>query len=74
MNKYCDWAKAPLMARTAVLGGGLSMKNMSAREAKDGFGRLIDTAHASPVMIKKQGRSMEEHERLKAVKSKGAWA
>jgi hypothetical protein len=29
---------------------------MSAREAKDGFGRLIDTARAAPVVIEKHGR------------------
>jgi prevent-host-death family protein len=54
------------------------MKNMSAREAKDGFGRLIDTARAAPVVIEKHGRpvvvvlSVEEYERLKAIKSKRA--
>lgn len=51
------------------------MKNMSAKDAKDGFGRLIDTARAEPVVIEKHGRpvvvvlSVEEFERLKAIES-----
>jgi prevent-host-death family protein len=51
------------------------MKDMSAKDAKDGFGRLIDTARAEPVVIKKHGRafvvvmSVEEFERLKALDS-----
>mgnify|MGYP001210728926 FL=1 len=46
------------------------MKTMSAREAKNGFGLLIDTARAEPVLIEKHGRgvvvvvSLEEFERL----------
>lgn len=46
------------------------MKTMSAREAKDGFGLMIDTARAEPVLIQKHGRgvvvvvSVEEYERL----------
>ncbi|WP_230989681.1 type II toxin-antitoxin system prevent-host-death family antitoxin [Devosia faecipullorum] len=45
---------------------------MSAREAKNGFGLLIDTARAEPVRIEKHGRgvvvvlSVEEYERLSA--------
>lgn len=48
------------------------MKTMSAREAKNGFGLLIDTARAEPVRIEKHGRgvvvvlSVEEYERLSA--------
>lgn len=47
------------------------MKSMSAREAKNGFGLMIDTARASPVLIEKHGRgvvvviAVEEYERLK---------
>lgn len=47
-----------------------TMQRMSAREAKNGFGRLIDTARAEPVAIEKHGRpvvvvlSVEEYERL----------
>ncbi len=45
------------------------MKTMSAREAKKGFGLMIDTARAEPVLIEKHGRgvvvvSVEEYERL----------
>ncbi|WP_334127304.1 type II toxin-antitoxin system Phd/YefM family antitoxin [Sneathiella sp.] len=46
------------------------MKTMSAKDAKNGFGRLIDTARAEPVMIEKHGRgvvvvlAVEEFERL----------
>lgn len=48
------------------------MRSLSAREAKYGFGRLIDLARAAPVTIEKHGRpvvvvvSVEEFERLKA--------
>ncbi|MET0105766.1 MAG: type II toxin-antitoxin system Phd/YefM family antitoxin [Sedimenticola sp.] len=46
------------------------MKRMSAKDAKNGFGRLVDTARAEPVMVEKHGRpvvvviSVEEYERL----------
>ena len=46
------------------------MKTMSAREAKNSFGLMIDTARAEPVRIEKYGRgvviviSVEEYERL----------
>lgn len=46
------------------------MKTMSAKEAKNAFGLLIDTARAEPVMIEKHGRgvvvvlAVEEYERL----------
>lgn len=46
------------------------MKIMSAREAKNGFGLMIDMARAAPVLIEKHGRgvvvvmSVEEYERL----------
>lgn len=48
------------------------MRRMSARDAKNGFGRLIDTARAEPVAIEKHGRpvvvvvAVEEFERLHA--------
>lgn len=47
------------------------MKIMSAREAKNGFGLMIDTARAAPVLVEKHGRgvvvvlAVEEYERLK---------
>ena len=46
------------------------MRTMSAREAKNAFGLMIDTARAEPVLIEKHGRavviviSVEEYERL----------
>jgi prevent-host-death family protein len=46
------------------------MHHMSARDAKNGFGRLIDLARAEPVAIEKYGRPVvvvlaaEEFERL----------
>ena len=46
------------------------MKTVSAREAKNAFGLMIDTARAEPVRIEKHGRgvvmmiSVEEYERL----------
>ena len=46
------------------------MKSMSAKEAKNGFGLLLDTARAEPVTIEKHGRpvvvvlSTEGYERL----------
>lgn len=51
------------------------MKSMSAKDAKNAFGRLIDNARAAPVTIEKHGRavvvvlSVEEYERL----SQTAW-
>ncbi|WP_249208427.1 type II toxin-antitoxin system Phd/YefM family antitoxin [Gluconobacter albidus] len=48
------------------------MKTMSAREAKNAFGLMIDTARAEPVRIEKHGRgvvvvlSVEDYERLSA--------
>jgi prevent-host-death family protein len=46
------------------------MQRISAREAKNGFGHLIDIARAEPVAIEKHGRAVvvviafEEYERL----------
>lgn len=56
---------------------GLKLKSFSAKEAKDEFGRLLDTARQEPVEIKKNGRSVavlvsaEEYERLEAMED--AW-
>jgi prevent-host-death family protein len=53
----------------------MSVKSVSAREAKYGFGKLIDTARAEPVTVEKHGRAVvvvlavEEYERLKAIES-----
>jgi prevent-host-death family protein len=46
------------------------MQHISAREAKNRFGRLIDDARAAPVAVEKHGRpvvvvlAFEEYERL----------
>ena len=48
----------------------VAMKTMSAREAKNAFGLMIDTARAEPVLIEKHGRgvvlviAVEEYRRL----------
>jgi len=47
------------------------MKSVSAKNAKNGFGLLLDTARAEPVTIEKHGRAVavvlavEEYEKLK---------
>ena len=49
------------------------MKTMNAKEAKDGFGLLLDTAQREPVTITKKGRevavlvSKADFERLEAL-------
>ena len=54
------------------------MKSMSAKDAKNTFGMLIDRARAEPVAIEKHGRkvvvvvAVEEFERLKALESTSA--
>jgi len=51
------------------------MKTLTAKDAKYGFGRLIDLASAEPVAVSKHGRSVvvvvavEEFDRLKALDS-----
>jgi antitoxin Phd len=52
---------------------GASMRTVSAKEAKDGFGALLDAAQREPVTITKKGRavavvlSREDFERLEAL-------
>jgi prevent-host-death family protein len=47
------------------------MQSMSAKDAKYGFGRLIDLARSEPVVVEKHGRpvvvvlAIEEYERLR---------
>ncbi len=47
------------------------MQTMSAKDAKDGFGRLIDLARMEPVTVEKHGRpvvvvmAVDEYERLR---------
>lgn len=54
------------------------MQNMSAKDAKYGFGRLIDLARAEPVVVEKHGRpvvvvmAVEEYERLRDSKDRAA--
>ena len=54
------------------------MKHISSKDAKNGFGRLLDTARAEPVTVQKHGRpfvvvlSVEEYERLKELDNKTA--
>ncbi|MFZ3585571.1 type II toxin-antitoxin system Phd/YefM family antitoxin [Loktanella sp. DJP18] len=49
------------------------MQILTAKDAKYGFGKLIDLARAGPVAVAKHGRtvvvvmSVEEYERLKAL-------
>ena len=49
------------------------MRTLSAKDAKYGFGRLIDIARAEPVAVSKHGRpvvvvlSVEEYGRLKSL-------
>jgi prevent-host-death family protein len=51
------------------------MKKISATEAKDNFGELIDTAQREPVEIQKKGRpvavvvSLDEFKRLEAIEN-----
>jgi prevent-host-death family protein len=51
------------------------MKSVAAKQAKDEFGALLDTAQREPVTIKKKGRpvavvmSMEEYARLEALEN-----
>ena len=52
------------------------MQTLSAKDAKYGFGRLIDLARADPVAVSKHGRpvvvvmAIEEYERLKDIEMK----
>lgn len=54
------------------------MQTMSAKDAKDGFGRLIDLARMEPVTVEKHGRpvvvvmAVEEYERLRDSASNSA--
>ncbi|RWD43431.1 MAG: type II toxin-antitoxin system Phd/YefM family antitoxin [Mesorhizobium sp.] len=54
------------------------MQSMSAKDAKYGFGRLIDLARSEPVTVEKHGRpvvvvmAVEEYERLRESADSGA--
>jgi prevent-host-death family protein len=53
------------------------MKTMSAKDAKNSFGLLLDQARAEPVQVEKHGRpvvvvmSVEEFQRLSSVSTNG---
>jgi prevent-host-death family protein len=60
------------MAKSRIdSGGATNMQSISAKDAKYGFGRLIDLARAEPVTVEKHGRpvvvvlAIEEYERLR---------
>lgn len=65
------------MAKVSIL-DQYSMKTLSARDAKNRFGYLIDTARQEPVSVEKHGRpvvvvlSIEDYERLKSSASRGS--
>ena len=54
------------------------MQSISAKDAKYGFGRLIDLARAEPVTVEKHGRpvvvvlAIEEYEKLREIASGAA--
>ena len=54
------------------------MLSMSAKDAKYGFGRLIDLARSEPVVVEKHGRpvvvvmAVEEFERLRNIEARSA--
>jgi prevent-host-death family protein len=58
------------MAKSRAIRGGHNLQSISAKNAKYGFGRLIDLARAEPATVEKHGRpvvvvlSVEEYERL----------
>lgn len=53
------------------------MKTMSAKDAKNSFGLLLDQARAEPVQVEKHGRpvvvvmSVEAFEKLSSARAKG---
>jgi prevent-host-death family protein len=61
-----------LLANTITRKKGNEMKTLTAKDAKFGFGQLIDLARSAPVAVPKHGRpvvvvvAVEEFERLKA--------
>ena len=70
-----------ILAKLAKIGRAPAegrMQILTAKDAKYGFGRLIDLARAEPVAVAKHGRtvvvvlSIEEYERLKALDAPGS--
>ena len=78
VSRLLKRATSSKMAHREIV-GDCCMKTMSAREAKNGFGLMIDTARAEPVRIEKHGRgvvmviSVEEYERLTVGQTELAW-
>ena len=62
-----------ILANTTIREKGKEMKTLTAKDAKYGFGQLIDLARSAPVAVSKHGRpvvvvlAMEEFERLTAL-------
>lgn len=73
-----DLATMAKMAKSCVIRAGHNLQNISAKDAKYGFGRLIDLARAAPVTVEKHGRpvvvvlSIEEYERLRDANGAGS--
>ena len=67
------------MLALGIVTGNETMKSIAAREAKNGFGRLLDEARSEPIVIHKHGRavavvlSYEEYERLELLED-AFWA
>ena len=55
----------------AIMATSRAMREITARDAKNRFGQLLDAAQAAPVQVTKKGRpvavlmSMAQHERLR---------
>jgi hypothetical protein len=49
-------AHSAIMAKLAKSTAGIRMKSLTPKDAKYGFGRLIDLAHAEPMAVAKHGR------------------
>jgi prevent-host-death family protein len=69
--------KAKMAKNDVDADAGNTMQSISAKDAKYGFGRLINLARSEPVVVKKHGRpvvvvlAVEEFERLR-VSANGA--
>jgi prevent-host-death family protein len=63
-------ARTSIIAKIAYSDGADHMQTMSAKDAKNSFGLLLDRARAEPVQVEKHGRpvvvvvSVEEFQRL----------
>ena len=67
-----------LVAKIAIISavnGAAAMTTMSAKDAKNAFGLLLDKARAAPVIVEKHGRavvvvlSVEEYDRLNGIEA-----